>query len=245
MRRMMMLLGLCVLVVGAVGAVVSSSASAALCTSTPEVEQFRVCLFLSTTELELLEEATFAISQESGEPHKLVVNFGVPLEIECNEASGETGVFVELTMNGKILFTECAVTSPADKNECEVPGSIEAKEIDGTLSLQTELEGATEALRLDLLLAPETAGNAFATFTIKNKPGETCLVAHQSGLVLGEILCFFLEPIETDEVEHLFECPESGSSLNYSGTPAALQAEFSALMTAPVNDASWSITQGL
>ena len=244
MRRMMMLLGLCVLVVGAVSAVVSSSASAALCTSTPEVEQFRVCLFLSTTELELLEEATFALSQESGEPHKLNIQGFFSLEIQCNEASGETGVVVELAMNGKIVFTECAVTS-ADKKECEVPGSIEAKEIDGTLSLQTELEGATEALRLDLLLSPEIAGNAFATFTIKSKPGETCLAAEQSWLVLGEILCFFLEPIETDEVEHLFECPESGSLLNFSGTPAVLQAEFSALMISPVSDASWSITQGL
>ena len=86
----------------------------------------------------------------------------------------------------------------------------------------------TEALRLDLLLAPEKAGSAFATFTIKSKTGQTCLVAQQSGLVLGEVLCFFLEPIETDEEETSLECPESGSSLNYGGTKAKLQAEFSA-----------------
>ena len=33
------------------------------------------------------------------------MNFGVPLEIQCNEASGEKGEVGELFMNGKILFT--------------------------------------------------------------------------------------------------------------------------------------------
>jgi hypothetical protein len=233
------------LVVGVVSAIASSTASAQACTKETK-ETFRVCLFLgpAEAELELLEGATFSVSLESAEPHKLKVNFSVVTEIECTVANGEAGVFKEEIEGGVITFTSCALTS-ANKTECELVGTeIKAAEINAKVSLQTELEGTEEALRLDLLFVPETTGGSFAKFSIGSISGFTCTDAVANGKVTGEQLCYYLEPIEADAEEHLFECPSSGSELKFDGNTGELQAEFIALMKTPTLDNSWSIVQG-
>jgi hypothetical protein len=239
MKRMMMLV-LGVLAVGAVSAFSSAGASAAgLCAPTAE-EHFHVCLFLSTTELELLESSTFSLLQEEGEPHELEIKFSAPLTVSCATGTGETTGEGELIMKTKVNFTGCTVTG--EEGHCEVTNKeIESRELDGTLSLQTELESSEEGLRLDVLLSPEIVGNPLATFSIKSKTGATCLEATTNGKVTGEQLCFFLEEIEKDMEEHLLECPKSGSTLKYAGNESTLQTEFSVLMATPVSDASWSI----
>jgi hypothetical protein len=242
MRKLLKLLMMSMLVVGVVSAIASSTASAANCVEKAE-EKFRVCLFLSATELELLESATFSLLQEETSPHKLEVKTSTPTDLECSEGSGTAGVFVETVEGATITFKGCKVTS-ANKAECEVPGEIIGSGINASFSLQTELEGEVEGLRLDLLLKSETTGGTFATFSITSVSGKTCAEAIENGKVKGEQLCFFLEPIETDEVEHLLECPATGSELTFGGNPLSYEAEDSLLMSTPVAGNSWSIVQG-
>jgi len=231
------------LVVGVVGAIASSTASAANCDFKEGATTFRVCLFLSATESELLESATFSLLQEEASPYKLEVLTSTPTQMECSEGSGTAGVFVETVEGAEVKFKGCKVVS-TNKVECEVPGEISWSAINATFSLQTELEGSVEGLRLDLLLIPETTGGTFATFSITSVAGHTCAGATENAKIKGEQLCFFLEPIETDAVEHLLECPASGSELTFGGNAAVLEEEFSELMSTPVADNSWSIVQG-
>lgn len=247
MKKLLKLLLMSMLVVGVVSAIASSTASALNCVPKAEATTFRVCLFLSATELELLESATFALSQEEGSPHKLEIAFSSPITVSCSEASGVAGVFVETVEGATVSFKGCEVTS-ANKTECKLESStISGAEINGSFSLQTELEGSVEGLRLDLLLKPETTGGTFATFTIESVEGHTCIDAQEKGKVKGEQLCYFLESgqeIEEDFVEHLFECLPTGSELTFAGKTATLEAEVSVLMTTPVADNSWSVVQG-
>jgi hypothetical protein len=232
--------------VTAFSAVMVSNAAAALCTAEAGATTFRVCLFLSATELELLEAATFSVLQEEegpgGVPPKpiLKIEFAAAAEITCLTGTGTAGVEVEL-ITGSLNFSECTVLTPAD---CAVEnpttkevGAISTEKIDGTLSLLSS--GS-----LDVLFVPLPPAVVFATFTIFGSGG-TCVDAQEKGKVTGSQLCVFLEPIETDEVEHLFECTPEGSSLEFAKNVSTLLGEWSVLMSTPTSDASWSIVQGL
>jgi hypothetical protein len=144
-----------------------------------------------------------------------------------------------------MTYTECGITS-TNKTECAVTSTIEETEVVEVFSLQTELEGSVEGLRLDMLLRPKVAGGTFATFSIFSTEGHTCADAQENGKLKGEVLCFFLEPIETDELEHLYECPAAGSALTYAGNATTVSFEDSVLiLLTPTEDTSWSIVQGL
>jgi hypothetical protein len=153
-------------------------------------------------------------------------------------------------MKGSIIFTECVVESPAS---CVLGNAeIKAEKIDGTLTLALEAvpgeETEGELTRMDLLLSPEEEEGTFATFTLKSKAGETCPAALENGKVKGAILCFWLEPVEKDEAEHLFECTAAGSEsgeLKFGGKAADLESEFSVLMLTANGvaheDSAWGI----
>jgi hypothetical protein len=232
--------------VAAFSAVLVSNAAAALCTSEAGATTFRVCLFLSATELELLEAATFSVLQEEegsgGAPPKplLKIEFASAEELTCLTATGTGGVEVELG-TGALNFTECTVITPEDcaieNSATKEVGAVSTEKIDGVLSLLSS--GS-----LDVLFAPLPPATVFATFSIFGSGG-TCVDAVEKAKITGEQLCVFLEPIETDEVQHLFECTPEGSTLNFAGNVATLLAEWSVLMSTPTSDASWSIVQGL
>jgi hypothetical protein len=234
---------LIVCAVGTIAAVAAATASATNCVAKEE-EKGRVCLFLSATELELLEAATFSLLQEEGSPRKFEVDFTPTLAIECKGGSGTAGVFVEAIEGATETYSGCELTG-VNKTACRLEsGEIKTEQINALGSQQTELEGSVEGLRLALLFKPATTDDAFATFTIESTSGHTCADAQEDGKIKGEQSCFFLEPIETDEVEHLLECPASGSELTFAGNTATYEAEDSVLMVTPVADNSWSIVRG-
>lgn len=70
------------------------------------------------------------------------------------------------------------------------------------------------------------------------------LIAMTNIRVVGEELCYFLEPIEEDAVEHLLQCTEFGSSLTFSGNAFDWIAEFELKLTGTNAGDPWSIIEG-
>jgi hypothetical protein len=192
-----------------------------------------ICREINTTELELVATGTWLVLQEEGTTHAFKILTATNIIVTCLTAEGTFTTEATLIMKENLAFTECIVESPAS---C-VLGSetITSKEGEGvsTLALVLEPGGSEEVTRLDTLFSPEEEEGTFATFTLKSKTGETCPLAVENGKVKGAILCFWLESIEKDEVEHLNECTAAGSEsggLKFAGKAADLEAEFSVLM---------------
>lgn len=208
-----------------------SSASAAECKAGGT--EFTVCYTVGSI-LELAPAAEFLATQESTVAHVFKANVGgVSVTIECTAGTSVAkAASPGKTLTGALItFTGCTVTKP---EHCAVNGgTIETEPILGTLSLVGGL--------LDILFEPES-GTKFATLTLTSSGG-TCSAAISGGAVTGTQLCTFLEPIETDEELHLFECAEAGSELKFAKNEATLQDEWEVLMLKPVEDALWSIQQ--
>jgi hypothetical protein len=246
MRIRILLLLSCLLALASV-AVGAESASAANCKT--QAGSLALCREINATELELVTLGTFAILQDSS-THVLRILTTTNVVISCKTGEGTAESELTLIMLGLITFTQCTVESPAS---CELTETKigPTEPIDGTLTLALELEsGQTEELtRMDLFLLPEEQEeDIFVRITIKSKTGETCPAAITSGKVTGSILCFWLEEIEKDEAEHLFECTATGSEsggLEFAGKKADLESEFSVLMLTANGvsheDSAWGI----
>ena len=248
MRKIRLLL-LAVFAVLAVGAVASAAASAAACVPAAGT-LFALCISLAGV-LELqTANAEFTGEMEGNQTHKFNILTSTNITLECSQASvsaiGEpilagTGNETLLLMKKKIIFKNCTTNTAA----CVVDSTIITESSDATISLAEELEGGVAVTRLDVLIEPEPPATVFATFSIKSKEGETCLGAVANGKVKGKILCYFLEPIEEDELEHLVQCDEFGSSeLTYAGNAVDGEAEFSLKLTGSNAGDMWSIVEG-
>jgi len=249
MRKIRMLF-LAMLAVLAVGAIASASASAAACSAAAGT-LFALCIELAGV-LELQTVAAEFTGEQEGSPtvHQLLILTTANVIVECSQgsvsATGEpilagTGNETLLVMKAKIIFKNCTTNVAA----CVVDPTITTENLDANLSLAEELEGGVAVTRLDLLFEPEPPATVFATFSIKSKEGETCLGAQSLGKVKGKVLCYFLEPIETDELEHLIQCDEFGSSeLTYAGNPVDLEAEFTLKLVGTNAGDPWSIVEG-
>jgi hypothetical protein len=248
MRITILLLPSCLLALAAV-AVGAESASAANCKT--QAGSLALCREINATELELVTLGTFLILQEESSQRTLFrILTATNVIITCLTGEGTAESELTLIMLAKLTFTECTVESPAS---CELASRTigPTEPIDGKLTLALELEsGQTEELtRMDLLLLPEEQEeDIWLRFTIKSKTGETCPDALTNGKLTGSVLCFWLEELEKDEAEHLFECTASGSesgSLEFAGKADDLEDEFSVLMLtangASHEDSTWGI----
>jgi hypothetical protein len=219
------------------GVIAANALAVPLCIAESGASTFRVCLFLSTTELELLEAATFAVLQEeessrAPEP-EFNIEFATPAMIVCLGAAADMGVEVELISEDNLKFTECTLSTPV---HCAIEGgAITVNPLFGTAKI---VSGTA-----NVLFVPQS-GTTFATFTIDSSGG-TCIDAEEKGKVTGEDVCTFLEPIQTPEPEHFLECTPDGSVFKFAGKVATLLDEWSVLMVEPTDGASWSIVEGL
>jgi hypothetical protein len=217
---------------------VSNALAVPLCKEESGATTFRVCLFLTTTELELLEAATFAVLQEESPTPAFRVEFVNALEVRCLTGEGTMGVEVEL-VSEHLKFTECEVVSP---EHCAIEGS--GKEIGAITTEEMFGTGAIVSGKLEVRWTPAPPATEFATFSIFSSGG-LCIDAQEGAKVTGEDICTFLETIEIDEPQHSLECKPEGSTLKYSGNVVTLSDEWSVLMLTPTSDASWSVVEGL
>jgi len=251
MKKILMLLsGMMVMAVYAVASAPAMAADPECGAEKPNSNLYCLAFALlgAETELELIKTAVFLLTQENGEPHKFVIETATPTEVTCTAGSGEATAeesgTTTVVKKGVVTFTGCTIGS-ANKAECVVDETITTKEIEGTMSLQSEEEVAGKPEnRVDLLL--KAPSGVFAEFTIKSKEGFTCTQAVSKGKVKGEELCYWLATnLATDELLHLLQCVPGG--LTFALTNSALTVEFEALLLsangAAQEDDNWSLKE--
>jgi hypothetical protein len=198
------------LVVFALSAVASASASAQACTKKAGSKSWALCVEGE----KMVSSESFKAQIKTATNVRIATTYaGLQIEILCQAASG-TGEFGPSVHALQVTFSSCKVAGSLGK-KCEVPSSLEVKPLTGTYGPGIE----------NVLLAPTTPPE-WTGWMFKSVPGQTCpatLTAH-TWKFTGSQECT-LKSAEVEAAEHELVCEAKGSKLKFEGAAFELSFE--------------------